>query len=265
MMKACFSNIVKIGLAAGTMCLSIVNGYSWGQKGHDVTCAIAQNHLSKKAQKRINNLLDGKSIVYWANWMDNASHTPEYAYTSTWHYKNIDANETYEGAVANPKGDVIVAVNDIIAAFKSGKLSREEQILNLKFLVHLVGDIHCPMHMAHKSDRGGNKWQVQYFGSGKNLHSVWDSGVIESARKWSCSEWVNELDRATKAQAAQIVAGTPEDWGRETFEIATKIYDTTPVGSKLSYDYVSEWSPVLEQQLLRGGLRLASVLNEIFR
>lgn len=251
-------------LCAGLLAAS-VNGYSWGQKGHDVTCAIAQKHLTKKAQKQIDEILDGKSIVYWANWMDNASHTPQYKHTSTWHYKNIDADETYENAELNDKGDVIRAVNEQVAALKSGKLSKEEKALSLKFLVHLMGDMHCPMHMGHKSDRGGNRWQLTYFGKGTNLHSIWDSGIIESAHKWTYSEWVEQIDTNSKEIDAQMAQGTPESWGKETYEICKKIYDATPVGSKLSYDYVREWTETIETQLLRAGLRLARVLNEIFK
>lgn len=253
-----------ICLGAGLLAVS-VNGYSWGQKGHDVTCAVAQKHLTKKADRKVTELLDGKSIVYWANWMDNASHTPEYKYTSTWHYKNIDADETFENAALNEDGDVVRAINEQIAALKSGELSREEQVLSLKFLVHLMGDLHCPMHMGHKSDRGGNRWQVQYFGKGTNLHSIWDSSIIESAHKWTYTEWVEQIDTNSKDVNRVLAEGTPESWAKETYEICKTVYDGTPVGSKLSYDYVSEWTPTIEGQLLRAGLRLASVLNDIFR
>ena len=119
--------------------------------------------------------------------------------------------------------------------------------------------------MGHKSDRGGNRWQVSYFGKGTNLHSIWDSGIIESAHKWTYSEWVEQIDTNSKEIDAQMAQGTPESWGKETYEICKKIYDTTPVGSKLSYDYVSEWTETIETQLLRAGLRLARVLNEIFK
>lgn len=259
------NTILKMACAGALLLTATFSGYSWGQKGHDVTCAIAERHLTKKAQKQISEILDGKSIVYWANWMDNASHTPEYSYTSSWHYKNIDADETYEGASLNEHGDVVRAIDEQIAALKSGKLSKEEQALHLKFLVHLMGDLHCPMHMGHKSDKGGNRWQLQYFGSGRNLHSIWDSGVIESAHKWTYSEWAEQIDRLTKQEQWQMTQGSPTTWGEETYEICKKIYDTTPVGSKLSYDYVSEWSETVEQQLLRAGVRLAEVLNEIFK
>lgn len=259
-----FNAMSRLVCAAAGLFIFAVDGFAWGQKGHDVTCAIAEKHLSRKAKKQISDLLDGKSIVYWANWMDNASHTPEYQFTKTWHYKNIDADETYEGAALNENGDVVRAINDQIAALKSGKQSREEQILSLKFLVHLMGDLHCPMHMGHKSDLGGNRWQVQYFGRGTNLHSVWDSGLVESAHNWTYSEWVDQLDRYSNKENKKIAEGTPVTWGKETYEVSKKVYDGTPVGSKLSFDFVSEWTGVAETQLLRAGLRLAAVLNDIF-
>lgn len=259
------SKLLKLACLGAGLLAATVNGYSWGQKGHDVTCAIAQKHLTKKAKKQISEILDGKSIVYWANWMDNASHTPEFRHTSTWHYKNIDADETFENAVLNEHGDVIRAIEEQIAALKSGKLDKEGKALALKFLVHLTGDMHCPMHMGHRSDRGGNRWQIQYFGSGKNLHSIWDSSLIESAHKWTYTEWVEQIDTYGKAENKAIAEGSVSDWGRQTYEISKEIYDETPVGSKLSYDYVSRWTPTIEQQLLRGGLRLAAILNDIFK
>ena len=71
-----------------------VAAFAWGQKGHDVTAAIAEAHLTPATQKAVAEVLDGMSPVYWANWLDNASHTPEYAYSKTWHYKNVDAGKT---------------------------------------------------------------------------------------------------------------------------------------------------------------------------
>lgn len=252
-------------IVASALILNSTDLFAWGQKGHDITCAVAREHLTKKAAKKIDQILDGKSIVYWSSWMDNASHTPEFAYTKTWHYKNIDADEAYETAYQEPAGDVLTAIEAQIAALKSGTLNKEAQALALKMLVHFVGDLHCPMHMAHRSDRGGNSHQVQFFNQSRNLHSIWDSGIIDNARKWTYTEWAQEIDTVNKKEIEAIVAGTPAQWGKETFEIATRIYEGTPKGSKLSYDYVNEWSPVVEQQLLAGGLRLAKILNEIFK
>lgn len=259
------SHILKALCLGAAIVAGTTEALSWGQKGHDVTCAIAQKHLSPKARKQVTALLDGKSPVYWANWMDNASHTKQYSFTSTWHYKNIDAEETYENAQVNRKGDVVLIIPSQIEVLKSKTSSLDDKKLAMRMLVHLVGDIHCPMHMGHKSDRGGNKWQLQYFGKGTNLHSIWDSSIIESAHKWSYDEWVKEIDTVSPKEVRAITAGSVNDWGKETYAITCQIYESTPVGSKLSYDYVSQWTPTIEQQLLRGGLRLAAILNEIYK
>lgn len=250
------------------LCLAVVcivpKVYAWGQKGHDVTCAIAQRHLDCKAKRAVKKLLEGKSILYWSNWLDNASHTPEYAYTKTWHYKNIDHGVRYEDAELEPKGDVVTAIESQVAVLKDKASSFQSKRLALKMLVHLVGDLHQPMHMGHKSDLGGNRWIVSYFGKEKNLHSIWDTDVLESAHKWSHTEWAEQLDRMSRKERRDACQGSLHDWGKETYAVATQIYEETPQGAKLSYDYVARWAPVVEQRLLYGGLRLAYLLNDIF-
>ena len=238
---------------------------AWGPKGHDVVASVAENHLSKRALKRIEAVLDGESMVYVANWLDNASHTPEYAYTKTWHYVNVEPSEgSYAESQREPKGDVVTAVNAIVERLKSGELTREEERAELMMLIHLVGDMHCPMHVGHKSDRGGNGTQVTYFGKSKNLHSVWDSDIVESAHRWSYTEWQKQIDRLGRKQCRAIVQGTPNDWIEECVTLADDVYRNSATGANLSYDYVAQYAPVVELQLLKGGLRLAALLEEIY-
>lgn len=263
-MKSSKTILFALFLCAG-MAFGTTEARAWGQKGHDVTCSIAERHLSKKAARKISEVLDGKSIVYWATWLDNASHTPEYSYTQTWHYKDIDPDETYETAVLCESGDCVTAINAQVEALRSGTLNKEAEALALKMLVHLVGDLHCPMHTGRKNDQGGNKWQVQFFNRGTNLHSVWDSDLVEASHKWTFTEWTDQIDRVDKKTAKVLAEGTPDDWCKETHEIAEQIYGKTPVGSKISYNYIAESAPVIEDQLLRAGLRLASLLNEIYK
>lgn len=238
---------------------------AWGPKGHDTVAYIAEKHLSKSTLKKVQEVLDGHSLVYYANWMDNASHTDEYAYTKTWHYVNVDANEeSYAASAKEPKGDVVTAINDTVAALKSGELSREEEQAHLMMLIHMVGDMHCPMHAGYKSDRGGNGTQVKYFGSQKKLHSVWDSEIVESAHRWSHTEWQEQVDRASKSEVKAMAQGAPNDWIEETVALSRDIYANSPKNVNLSYDYVTMYAPVIEQQFLKGGIRLAKLLEEIY-
>ena len=184
--------------------------YGWGQKGHDVTAYIAECHLTPEAAQKIDKVLNGHSPVYYCNWMDIASHTPEYNYTKTWHYLNIDEGQTLETMPRNPKGDVLTAVTALVAELKAGGLAPEAETEKLKMLIHLVGDMHCPMHTGRLSDIGGNQL-------------------------------------------------------KETHAICVGIYEDSPEGTKISYDYVDKYTPVIEQQLVRGGYRLARLLNEIYR
>ena len=245
--------------------LYTLTSFGWGQKGHDVVAYIAECNLKPCVYKKVSKVLDGHSLVYYANWMDNASNTDEYRYTKTWHYANVDKGYTYQTMKKNEKGDVVTAINEIVAKLKSGNLTPEEEAVNLKFLIHLVGDIHAPMHAGRLSDIGGNRTYVTYFGRKTKLHSLWDTPLVEDIHRWSYTEWQQQLDKLCPKKAKkQIATGTPADWLTESHEVATKIYDASPENKKLSYDYQNQFAQTLEQRLLYGGIRLAMLLNDIY-
>ena len=240
--------------------------FGWGQKGHDVTAAIAERHLTRKAAREVQRVLNGCSPVYVSNWMDNASHTPQYAHTKTWHYFNIAPDGRIETTERLPQGDVLRAVTDLTEQLKSGSLQADEEETALRMLIHLVGDMHCPMHLGRAEDLGGNLHKVRFFGRETNLHTVWDTDLVEAAHRWSYTEWAEQIDNGrSKADRKRIATGTPDDWVRETHGICTRVYADTPEGMEISYDYVARFAPVVEDQLLRAGLRLAALLNEIYR
>lgn len=256
--------IHKTSIAGTLMLFTTLAAGAWGQKGHDTVAYIGEQHLTAAAKDSVAALLDGKSPVYWANWLDNASHTPEYAYSKTWHYKNIDADQTYESAPKNYDGDIVRALQDQIKVLQNTSAPREKRVLALKMIIHFMGDLHQPMHMGHASDLGGNRVTVKYFNNKRNLHSVWDSSLPESAHKWSYTEWQQQIDRATPEEIIAIQAGDIDDWAQETYAICKDVYTQTPENYTISYDYIAQWTPVIEQQFLRGGLRLADILNAIF-
>ena len=254
--------------------LSSISTFAWGPTGHDVVAAIAEQHLSKKAKKEISKLLDGKSIVYYSSWMDNIQNSPYwengYDKTKTWHYANVDKGHTYETMEKNKDGDVVNGLEMLTKEMKENyaQLTDSMKVDYLKMIVHMVGDLHCPMHAGRLSDRGGNGTKVKWFGQNTNLHSIWDSKMIDSARKWSYSEWVEHLDRANKKYRKSVMRGTYEEWFMDTVDGAASLYEYVENmgvdNPNLSYQYVYDFSPLLEDRLLVGGYRLAYVLNTIF-
>lgn len=250
-------------ILSGAALATAISVFGWGQKGHDTVAYIAECHLTPEAKAAAEELLNGKSIVYYANWLDNASHTPEYAYSKTWHYKNIDADQEFESAPLLESGDIVMALEEQIKVLGDKSKSKDERSLALKMVVHFLGDIHQPLHTGHASDLGGNKWNVKYFRNNTNLHTVWDSKLVESAHKWGYTEWQQQIDRATPEEEAEILSlTTPGQWAKQTYEICSEVYDKTPQDTNIEYTYIADWTPVVEQQFLRGGLRLAKVLNE---
>ena len=250
------------------------NAYAWGPKGHDVVAAIAEKHLTKKAKKAIDELLDGKSIVYYSSWMDNIQNSPYwkngYNKTKTWHYGNVDKGYTYQTMPKNEKGDVVTALNALTKELTENydNLTDSMRVDYVKMIVHMVGDLHCPMHAGRATDRGGNSVKVKWFGQNTNLHSVFDSKMIDSARRWGYQEWVDQLDRTDKKYKKSVMQGSYEDWFMATVKNAAEIYDyverTGEASPNLSYQFVYDFSPMLEESLLLGGYRLAYVLNTIF-
>ena len=248
--------------------------YAWGPTGHDVVAAIAEKHLTRKTQKEINKLLQGKSIVYYSSWMDNIQNSPyweqSYKKTKTWHYANVDKGHTYQTMPKNESGDVVSALKTLTDSMKNhySELTDSMKVDYLKMIVHMVGDLHCPMHAGRLSDRGGNQTKVKWFGQNTSLHSVWDSKIVESSRRWSYSEWVEQIDRTTSSYRQSIVKGSYEDWFSETVNHSQSIYSYIEKLNKdnpsLSYQFVYDFFPVVEEQLLNGGHRLAYILNSIF-
>ena len=251
----------------GLSLLIVRSALAWGQKGHDVTAYIAECHLTPAAAKKIDKVLDGHSPVYYANWLDNASHTPDYAYTKTWHYLNVDEGKTLETMPANPKGDVLKAVTEIVAKLKAGGLTHEEEALQLKMLIHLVGDMHCPAHIKYATH--DMKYDVLFEDKYRKahkfyVHSVWDNEIITVSRIWSVSEWADELDRLPKSDKQAIAAGTPRDWLHDAAVCCEVQFEWAKPDARLGQDFLNKALPLVESQIRKAGYRLARLLNGLF-
>lgn len=247
-----------------TFQLSFCNEIVWSKTGHRTTGEVAQQHLSRKARKAIDKLLNGQSLALVSTFGDDIKADRQYKKFSAWHYVNFPADKKYGDVEPSEYGDVITGIEKCIEIVKDANSSHEDKIFYLKLLVHLVGDLHQPMHVGRIEDKGGNDIQVQWFNRGSNLHKVWDLNMIEDYGM-SYSELAESLPRLTKAQKKYLQQGTIYDWVEESQDIANEIYESVEVGEKLFYRYSYVWWGTVETQLQKGGLRLAKILNEIFK
>ncbi|OAB81554.1 S1/P1 nuclease [Cochleicola gelatinilyticus] len=235
----------------------------WGRNGHRATGEIAEKHLTKKAKRAIAELMNGESLALMSTYADEIKSDKAYRAYGPWHYVNFPFGATYEAHDKSDKGDLIQAINTCISVLKDATETKENKVFHLKLLVHFIGDLHQPLHVGMADDKGGNDFQVQWFGEGTNLHSVWDTKMLESY-EMTYSELAQNSDQLSKAQLQMIQQGEITDWMYESRSLCEKIYATTKSGDKLGYSYMYDYVPVLRDQLQKGGIRLAALLNSIF-
>lgn len=241
----------------------VLNSFGWGQTGHRVVGEIASYHLSKKVAKSIEEILGPESLAMVANWMDEIKSDPAYNRLNSWHYLTVKTGQTYDPNIQEKSGDAFGKTKMIIAALKNGELNREEKKAYLKMLVHLVGDLHQPLHVGTGEDRGGNDIKVTYFNQNTNLHTVWDTKIVDD-KNLSYTELSKHLNRrATKSLVADYQNVPMENWLQEAVNLRPIIYNL-PDNNRLFYPYGYKTYPVIECRLLAGGIRLAGILNGIF-
>lgn len=244
--------------------LSISAADDWGKTGHRAVGEIAEKYLSKKAEKQISKLLAGHSLAFVANYGDDIKSDHAYNAYGPWHYVNFPFGERYETYPKSEKGDIIQGIEKCISILKGKHSAPDEKIFYLKMLIHFVGDLHQPLHIGLAEDKGGNDFQVRWFGDGTNLHSVWDYKMLDFY-EMSYTELAANTDVLSKEEIEAIKKGTVLDWMYESRELCENIYANTEVGEKLSYNYMYEYMNPLRKQLQKGGIRLAKLLNDIFQ
>lgn len=233
----------------------------WGQIGHYVTGQIAEQHLNDLAKARVNHILGDRTVAISTVWMDDIRSDPNYDF-DTWHYVTIPDGEEYDKSVQPESGDIIWALETLIEELKKGNLSEEGEAEKLKLVMHMIGDIHMPLHVGTGEDRGGNDVRLQWFGDDSNLHRVWDSGIIESLQM-SYTELTKELNTATPQQVKNWQNDSVRDWAYESMEYRNEVYDL-PDNMRIGYDYKYFKKDIVYKRLLQAGVRMAGVLNEIY-
>lgn len=245
-----------------------VQTMAWGTNGHRISGQIADSYLTPKARAAIKAILGNESIAMTSNWADFIKSDPQYKYLSSWHYIDFDKEYSYPEMQAFLKQDTAVdaytKMNFLIGELKKKNLPKANKLLALRMLIHIVEDVHQPMHTAHTDDKGGNDIKLTWFNNQTNLHSIWDSQLIDF-QQLSFTEYVTWINHPTVAQRAEWQKAPISQWLYESSQIATKIYAGVKDGDKINvYKYNFDNIETLNNQLVKGGVRLAGLLNQLF-
>ncbi len=244
------------------LCLmTSVPALAWGPAGHRAISLVAERYLTPDTHKAVVELLDGESMAQASTWADEIRSDRKWNYAAPWHYVNLDDGESYARAPKNPGGDVIEAITRFRAVLEDRSQPRKKRAEALRFLIHFVGDIHQPLHVGRRSDRGGNDVKVTWFGRETNLHAVWDSAIINH---WELSytELAGFLKMPAEAEGRRWQKDGVLQWAQESMDYRQRIYE---IGDgRLGYEYGYVHGPFLKQRLVQAGVRLAGLLNAVF-
>jgi len=276
---------MPVVLAAALLTGASADPVAWGAQAHRLVARVATSRLTPAAGRAVRTLLDGATLADVATWADaEADRDPQ---TAPWHYVNIPADAAAYDRVrdcpiprsangrasAGPNPRWRNCVVDRILYYEervtNAALTRPERAEALKFLVHLVGDVHQPFHTIDVA-RGGNRLNVTAFGSANcaprgaspyacTLHGVWDSTLVAHHR-FDDNRYVAELEREIAGER-WTAGGAPADWANESHALARSAM--LQPGADVDEAYYRAELPVIEERLARAGLRLAAMLNRL--
>ena len=253
------------------------NAFGWGRMGHATIAKIAEDHLSKKAATTISEYLDGKSIVSYASYPDDyrsvhlidvgfePSNSPR---VTVWGH-SFQANKDGSLFHGERKGDEYVKncvwrLDEVINRFEKEHKSMTDSArrVSLAFIVHLVGDIHCPRHVRYEDEPTSGGYMIKYGGKTMKNHSFWDTSCLTACHPWGYTDIASLLDRCNKREIAEICEGDVYTWAEENAR-GSRFTIEVKEGETLTRAYVTEHIGYVEDQIRKAGYRLASVLNEI--
>ncbi len=248
-------------------CLLVsVNIQAWDALGHKIITEVAYNQLTKKARKQLDNILGKRGIIYYSSWADEIKSDTIYPRSFVHHYQNLADTLTYadlEYLWLNNKSEgeyAFYAIDSLVNVLKTDKTDADA----LKFVIHIMGDIFQPMHLARAKNRGGNRVQIRWFGKGINLHSLWDRWLLDYTQM---SEWeyVRFLEDRYSDKKKEFQAMNMVDCLWMTYCLRVEIYAWQEKGDESNYHYAYRFRKDMDRNLYAAGVKLAQLLNEIYR
>lgn len=262
--------------------------FTWGPTGHRVVGDLAEKYISKKTKQKVDKILEGHTMARAANWPDEIRSDPaNYSHTYAWHYTDW-ADHHHDHDPSSTSGSLLAAIEDHKKVLASKESKPADKLFSLRFIVHLIGDLHQPLHVGNGLDRGGNSCRVVFHKNITNLHKLWDEDLIDFTRL-SYTELSNFVNVVSPKEVREIQRGTVMDWAKESKMIRNTIYPAEVVTPnqtasttkdlknycnrelnlpqellpQIGYEYSYQFMPIVHRRLLEAGLRLAMVLEEV--
>lgn len=249
---------LKQYILALALFLGSYQSFAWGEKGHNLVAQVAFNYLDANTKKIVLEYLDGMTIQEAANWMDNIKSDKKYDYMRKLHYINADRGQNI---VPNEEENIVATITKTINELKNYKaLPKQEVKIKICILFHLIGDLHQPLHVGYGEDKGGNSFQINFYGKGTNLHAFYDSGIIEY-KGLTLPECLN-AKKFTKEELLEIEKIDVVTWANQSRSHLKSIYNIND--RKLDDRYVDNNYSIIKEQILKAGIRLSSSLEKIF-
>lgn len=249
-------------------CYIPIQSMAWGMLGHRIVGGIAESYLTARTRMAIRKILGNESIAMASNWADFIKSDTSYRYINTWHYVNFEKDLSYnqlkDFLIKDTAVDAYTKLNFLIKELKKKNLKKDKQVMYLKLLIHIAEDLSQPMHVSPIGTTGGNDIKLNWFNTPSNLHRVWDEHLIEY-QQLSYTEYIKAINFPTAYQLRTWKKEPVAQWLYDSYSQAQKIQsEITGTNPRLSYEYNYNHVKQLNEQLLKGGVRLAGLLNSIF-
>lgn len=233
--------------------------FAWGAKGHALVAEIAWHFMDDSTKVKVKKYLGNLTIEEAANWMDDSRSNSFYDYMKTWHYLDIDKGIKYE---PTEEKNILNVLYSAIRDLKNiNDLKRKDIKRDVLLIFHLMGDLHQPLHTGYAIDKGGNTINVTSQNFASNLHSAWDTQILES-EGISLEKCLAVYDTYSPAKVDSVMKINVLGWMYQSRSYLDQVYNFQ--NGFLDSTYVQNAVVIIENQLVQGGLRLASVLKHSF-
>ena len=261
---------ISIVLIAIVATMGVQRAMAWGGQGHRISAYIAEQHLTPEAKAKCQHYLK-HSLPYFASWMDYWRTIEPFRDITYWHSCTVDEDFRPVGKAGHPERDAVYQTERIMKEMCKGKykeLSDSMIMVNLKVLVHMVPDMHCPSHTVYPKSMGKKVGPMMVKGQKYPMHKFWDASPYILHPKWTVQRYAKAVDTYSPKEIKKIQKGTATKWGIEnghTMEASYTLWEGGDEFTKISKEQHRAIEEHTYEALAKGGYRLAAVLNTIFK